>query len=572
MRTNRSSRVTVASETRPPSFDRTQSLAAMTDDTLDVLVIGGGITGVSVALDATLRDLRVGLVERDDLASGTSSASSKMIHGGLRYIEQRELRMVYHSLLERQRMYRRAPHLVTRLPFLFPVYNGSEHFGPAMAKGFEGLLQTYDLAGGWRIGSRYRRLNAAETLVHCPTLLTTGLRGGLLYFDTRTDDARLTLAVARTAALHGAHVATRARVINLRRSLPSGPWEATVAATAPDGTVSEHLVRAKVVVNATGVWSDTVDSLAAPGHRPRIRPAKGVHVVVPWEKVRSQSTLVFPMLGGLRGKGGRAFVVRWGDHCYIGTTDTPYDGDLDSPRCEKHEAQLLLDSLNATLTTSLTLEDITGSWAGLRPLIDTGKASTAELSREHEITVTDGIITVAGGKLTVARAMAEQAVDRACTLLGTRRRSRTARSPIIGGAGFDNEAVTATGGRLAHLGQRYGTEARFVEDLAIADPAMAEPVAEGMPYLWAEALFAIRHEMATTVDDILTRRLPLRFLDAQAAASAATAVADLLNRELCTPENVARSQVQTFTDGISAERTALSVGLTTEPTTRSKVV
>lgn len=547
----------VGEETAPPPFDRAQALRDMEGSTLDVLVVGGGITGVSVALDAALRGFRVGLVERKDLASGTSSASSKMIHGGLRYIEQRQFRIVYESLLERQRMYRRAPHLVTRLPFLFPVYERSEHFGPVAAKAFEGLLQIYDLAGGWRIGSRYRRLSAAETLSHCPNLPLEGLRGGLLHFDTRTDDARLTTAVARTAALYGACIATRAEVIGIGSGTAERAREVTVRATSPDETTSEITIRTRVVVNATGIWSDQVDVLADPGHRMRIRPAKGVHIVVPWEKVRNQSTLVFPMLGGLRGKGGRAFAVRWGDHCYIGTTDTPYDGDLDAPRCEQHEAELLLESLNATLITTLDLDDITGTWAGLRPLIDTGQATTAELSREHEITVANGIVTIAGGKLTLARVMAKQAMDRVCTLLDQRRPCRTTRTPIIGGAGYDNEAVTATGGRFSHLGQRYGTEARFVEDLAIADPAMAEPIANGLPYLWAEALYAIRHEMAKTVDDVLTRRIPARFLDARAAAAAAAPVARLLARELNLSTNCTQAQGDAFTAGIAEARVAL---------------
>jgi len=557
MAASRSARSLVEGEMAPPVFDRVQALTAMEDSILDVLVVGGGITGVSVALDSALRGLRVGLVERTDFASGTSSASSKMIHGGLRYIEQGQIRMVYESLLERQRMYRRAPHLVTRLPFLFPVYDHSEHFGPVMAKAFEGLLRTYDLAGGWRIGSRYRRLTAEQTLSQCPTLPSEGLRGGLLHFDTRTDDARLTTAIARTAALHGAYIANRAEVTELGRAADGATREVIVSASSPDGRTSEHVIRARVVVNATGIWADQIDTLADPKHHSRIRPAKGVHVVVPWEKVRSQSSLVFPMLGGLRGKGGRGFAVRWGDHCYIGTTDTAYDGDLDTPRCSQHEAEILLDSLNATLTTELTLQDITGTWAGLRPLIDTGKGSTAELSRAHEITVTDGVITVAGGKLTLARLMAQQAVDRVCTLLDVRRRCRTSRAPVIGGAGFDNEAVTATGGRFGHLSQRYGTEARFVEDLAISDPFMAEPVVEGLPYLWAEVLFAIRHEMATTVEDLLTRRIPARFLDSRAAAAAAEPVAALLARELGLSDDISRPQVEAFAADIATERDAL---------------
>lgn len=550
----------VANQTAPVDLDRNRALDAMAAAPLDVLVVGGGITGVSVALDAAMRGLRVGLVERGDFACGTSSASSKMIHGGLRYIEQREFRIVYHSLLERQRLYERAPHLVSRLPFLFPIYRESAVFGPRMAQAFRALLVAYDAVGGWRIGKLHRRMGAAETLTHCPTLRPEGLIGGLLYFDTRTDDARLTVTVARTAALHGAMLANHCRLAGLEPSRPGEPRTAHLVATETDGSLTERTVCARVVVNAAGVWSDRVSTLADPDHHSRIRPAKGVHVVVPWAKVRSQSSLVFPMLGGLRGKGGRAFVLRWGDYCYIGTTDTPYTGDPDDVRCNRQEAALLLESLNETLTTDLTLDEVTGTWAGLRPLIDTGKGDTAELSREHEITVADGMVTVAGGKLTVSRSMAEEAVDRVCGLLGVRRRCRTTHAALIGGAGFDAEAVEATGGTFAHLSGRYGTEARFVEDLAIGDPAFAERLAPELPYLVAEAVFAIRHEMARTVSDVLTRRLPARFLNAAAAARAASRVGELLITELgLTAADVDR-QVADFRADVAREADELGIG------------
>ncbi|MDO8120491.1 glycerol-3-phosphate dehydrogenase/oxidase [Isoptericola sp. b490] len=524
---------------------------------LDVLVIGGGITGVSVALDAAMRGLRVGLVERDDFASGTSSASSKMVHGGLRYIEQREFRIVYHSLLERQRMYERAPHLVRRLPFLFPVRREAGPLGLRMAKGFEGLLVAYDAAGGWRIGRLHRRLGPDETLAHCPTLQPDGLRGGLLFFDTRTDDARLTLSVARTAAHEGAMLANHCEVSGLEDYVPGRPRVVHLTVRHADGSTSRRTARARVVVNATGVWSDEVNALSDGARPQRIRPAKGVHVVVPWERVRSQSGLVFPMLGGLRGRGGRGFVVRWGDYAYLGTTDTAYQGDLDDPRCERHEAELLLESLNGVLTTDLSLADVTGTWAGLRPLIDTGKGDTAELSREHDIVVANGIITVAGGKLTTSRSMAEQVVDRACTLLEIRRPCRTTHSSLVGGAGFDAEAVEATGGVFAHLSGRYGTEARFVQDISAADSAMAEPIARGLPYIWAEAVFAVRHEMAATVFDVLSRRIPARLLNSAAAAAAAPEVGRLLASELGVPDEEIARQVDEFLDDVEREHREL---------------
>ncbi|MHA4817866.1 glycerol-3-phosphate dehydrogenase/oxidase [Streptomyces aculeolatus] len=554
---SRALRSAVANQTAPVAFDREKALASLRGTALDVLVVGGGITGVSVALDAVTRGLTVGLVERADFAAGTSSASSKMIHGGLRYIEQKEVRLVYHSLLERQRMYERAPHLVSRLPFLFPIYRDKGVFSPGVARTLRAGLVAYDALGGWRIGRRHRRISREQVLTQCPTLRPEGLLGGLLYFDCRTDDARLTLAVARTAAMLGAHVANRAEVVALESS--RGGHVATVRATGADGTGEDLRVRAKVVVNAAGVWSDAVSTLADADHRHQIRPAKGVHVVVPWEKVRSQSTLTFPMLGGARGKGGKGFVVRWGDHCYVGTTDSAYTGDLDDPRCTRAEARTLLESLSAALSTEITVEDVTSTWAGLRPLIDTGGGDTSELSREHEVTVQDGVVTVAGGKLTVARTMAQIATDKVCGLLGTRRTCRTADLPLVGGADFDAEAVEATGGRFGHLSGRYGTEARFVEDLIAAAPALAEPMAPGLPYLWAEAVYAIRHEMARTVGDVLTRRVPARILDSRAAASVADRVGELLAAELSLPGHEVDRQVAEFVADVRREREALGL-------------
>jgi glycerol-3-phosphate dehydrogenase len=540
-------------QSAPVTLDRRASEMRLTSGRFDVLVVGGGITGVSAALDAVSRGLSVALVERDDFASGTSSASSKMIHGGLRYVEQKEFRLVYHSLLERQRMFERAPHLVSRLPFLFPIYKEDGVFGPAMARALQGALWSYDLLGGWRIGQRHRRISAAETLTHCPTLRTEGLLGGLLYFDCRTDDARLTLGVARTAASLGAVVLNHAEVVSLTDL--GSQCSSTVRVTDPDGTTRDVTVDSSVVINAAGVWSDRVATLGEPGHDSRIRPAKGVHVVVPWEKVRSQSTLTFPMIGNARGKGGKGFVVRWGDQCYIGTTDSPYDEDLDNPRCTRQEAQVLIDSMNAALTTDLSLEDITGTWAGLRPLIDTGGSDTAELSREHEVTVHGRMVTVAGGKLTVARTMAEIAVNRACSLLKVRRRSRTKDLSVIGGAGFDAQAVEATGGRFGHLGGRYGAESRFIDE----DRALAERVVQELPYVWAEVVHAIRREGATTVADVLVRRLPVRYLQAEAAARVAPEVAKVLGRELGVPADVLDRQVADLVADVRAERDELGI-------------
>lgn len=299
-------------------LDRQEQIERLASQHVDVLVVGGGVTGCYTALDAVTRGLTVALVERDDFASGTSSKSSKMVHGGLRYIEQGNLPLVRRSLLERQRFRHNAPHLVQRLPFVFPVLAQDGVFDARIAKAFEGLLWTYDLAGGWRIGRLHQRLSVPEVLARAPRLRADRLKGGLLYYDSRTDDARLTLTIARTAAHFGATVLNGAAC----RGLVREGGRVRGATVEVDGRDIE--VRASVVINATGVWSDTLDALSDPGHRPRIRPAKGVHIVVPWTRLPIDGTVTVPIPGRAR----RATCTRWGDVVVVGrptpTTRAPW--------------------------------------------------------------------------------------------------------------------------------------------------------------------------------------------------------------------------------------------------------
>lgn len=536
------------------TFDRSRNLHRLAAEHFDVLVVGGGITGVAVAHDAALRGLRVALVEKADFASGTSSYTSKMVHGGLRYLEQRNVGLVRHSLLERQRLYRNAPHLVRRLPFLFPLYDRGGVISPRLARAFGLLLWVYDGLGSWRIGRLHRRLTRAEVLVQCPTLTPAGLRGGFRYYDTRVDDARLTLTMAQTAATHGAVLVNYAVLEEVSRD-GSGP--VTGAVVSVDGHRVE--VRARVVVNAGGVWADDLDAIAAPGTPARMRAAKGVHVVVPWERVRNEDAVLFPIQTTDGAKGGTGFVVRWGDRAYLGTTDTPYDGDLDTPLCTAREARLLLDSLNATTGCELGIVDVVGSFAGLRPLLDTGTGQTAEIRRSHEVTSpVDGLFTISGGKLTVARHMAEQTVDAAQSYLGRSGRCRTRRARLLGGAGFDAESVDATGGRAAHLGGRYGTLAHRVQDLVDRDPSLGRPLVEGLPYLRAEALYAIRFEMARTVDDVLSRRTRAHILARDASLGAVDDVAAMLEQETDQTADQVRESVQAYRSAVGREVAALA--------------
>ncbi|MGW1839521.1 glycerol-3-phosphate dehydrogenase/oxidase [Streptomyces sp. BBFR2] len=532
-------------------LDRAAIKRDLADETYDVLVIGGGVTGAYAVLDAASRGLRAALIEKDDFASGTSSKSSKMIHGGLRYIEQGNVNLVRHSLLERHRFRKNAPHLVHRLPFLFPILEKEGVFDARLAKGFEGLLWTYDLVGGWRIGKLHQRLTVPEVLAQAPTLRAENLKGGLVYFDARTDDARLVLTLVRTAAALGAKVlnGAAATALLMRGGKASG------ARVTADGDTFD--VRARAVVNATGVWADQVDAMADEHHAPQVRPAKGVHIVVPWEKVRINCTVTVPIPGRAR----RATCTRWGDRVVLGTTDEDYQGSPDDVHCTRQEMEFLLEGANTAFEGKLTPDDVVGSIGGLRPLVGGKEGATLDMRRDHHITVgTGGMVTVTGGKLTTSRHMGELVIDKVMTVLGRKAPSRTVKLPLLGGAGYDAEAVAASGGLAAHLGERYGTEARFVGDLIQDDPALAAPVVAGLPYTKAEVVYAARAELARSVDDVLSRRTRARLFDRDASAAAAPAVGALLGQELGLTQDEVDRSVAAYLDSVRHEKTVLLEG------------
>jgi glycerol-3-phosphate dehydrogenase len=531
------------------SFDRSDNIARLGEGTFDVLVIGGGITGAGVALDAASRGLRTALVERDDLASGTSSKSSKLVHGGLRYLQNGDVRLVYEALRERQRLLRNAPHLVKVLPFLIPVFEGQGGIiSKRLARALGSAMWMYDLTGGLRIGRVHRRLERDAALAHMPTL-GDRLAWAYLYYDAQTDDARLTLTVARTAALDfGATVVNHATVTAIRKCggrvtgavVSTGAAGTGGAGTGGDGASGEVEVRARAVVNATGVWADDVRALDEGSHPGSIRPAKGIHITVPWHKVRNDIAAVVPVREDRRS----IFVVPWagldgtiggeGSVTYIGTTDTDYDGDVDDPQCTADDVAYLLTAMNQTLREPLVEADVLGSWAGLRPLVrDAGSSRTADLSRRHRVLTSDsGMITVTGGKLTTYREMAEDAVDAAVAavrepLPRRARRSRTRSLALRGASGWRDMR-----GLEPHLADRYGSDAAVVQAMIAADPALGEPLVPGLPYRKAEALYAVRYEMATTLDDVLARRTRARLLARDATAAAAADVAALIAPEL----------------------------------------
>lgn len=536
--------------TEPLRLNRQEQLDRLESEYFDIIIVGGGITGVYAALDASLRGYRAAVIEKDDFASGTSSKSSKMVHGGLRYIEQGNLGLVRHSLHERQRLRRNARHLVQRLPFLFPILEKDGVFDKRLSKAFESLLWTYDVAGGWREGILHQKLTPAEVLSHCPTFKEEGLLGGFLYFDARVDDARLTLAVARTAAFHGAAVVNHAKAVAITRN-GHGKVDGVIVQAGP----REIRARAGVVVMATGVWlRDWNGAKKDDASALHVRPAKGVHVAVPWLKVRNDCTVTIPVPGRSR----RATITRWGNLSYLGTTDEDYEGDLDDVHCTRRELDFLLEGARSALKVDLRAEDAVGSIAGCRPLVAPPGGKTLEIKRNHVIRVAeDGLVTVVGGKLTTSRHMAEQTIDAAQRVIGKTGKCQTHRAYLLGAAGYDPQAIVASGGLSAHLGERYGTEARFVSDIMEQAPALQRPVVEGLPYTEAEVIYAARHELAGSVEDVLSRRMRARLMARDASARAAARVGQILQAELGLPEDLIARQVSDYLAAIKHEKSIL---------------
>ena len=530
---------------------RDRAMARLAGEHFDVLVIGGGITGAGVALDAAARGLRTALVERADLASGTSSRSSKLVHGGLRYLQQREFSLVRQNLGERQRLLRNAPHLVRPVPFVVPLLGRRGLVDRAVAQGWSAALWGYDLAGGLRIGSRHRRIGPGEVRDRLPGIRADLVAGGFLYQDAHADDARLTLAVARTAVDRGAVVATYAPVV----ALVDGRYGRVGGARLADGTT----VTARVVVNATGVWADWLRGLDGDPAPPNLRPARGAHVTVARHRLPWTSAAVLPAGGGRS-----VFVVPWCEHVYVGTTDSPHAGPLDEPACTPEELAYLLAALNAVLAEPLSPVDVVATWAGLRPLVaDAPTAATADLSRRHRVAVgPSGLVTVTGGKLTTYRAMAADTVDRAARLLPRAvPGSVTAGLRLHGAAGSAElrrpDAAARLGVRtevLDHLVGRHGGEARHLAAMAAGDSGLGQPLVAGLPYLRAEAVWAARHELVTTLDDVLSRRARASVLAPESAWRAAPDVAELVGGELGWPAARRAEEVAAFRVGLEHER------------------
>jgi glycerol-3-phosphate dehydrogenase len=469
-------------------------------DGFDVVVVGGGVTGAGAALDAVTRGLSVALVEARDWASGTSSRSSKLFHGGLRYLEQLEFGLVREALRERELMTTRlAPHLVKPVPFLYPLTHRVWE-RPYVASG----LALYDTIGGRNSLPGQKHLSRRAALRMFPSLRDDALVGAVRYFDAQADDARHTLTVVHTAARYGAVVRSSTQAVGFRRE-----QDRIVGVVVRDSeTGAETTIGAGVVINCTGVWTDEIQALSGGRGRFQVRASKGIHVVVPREKITGDAGLI------LRTARSVLFVIPWKNHWLIGTTDTDWTHDLAHPAATKADIDYLLDTVNEVLVSPLSHEDIEGVYAGLRPLLAGESEETSALSREHAVArVVPGLISIAGGKYTTYRVMAADAVDAgAQELLRRVAPSCTDRVPLVGADGFfamqnQIEALAGEYGlhpyRLRHLLDRYGSLIRDVLEPGLADRALMMTVPGAPDYLMAEIRYAVTDEAALHLDDVL---------------------------------------------------------------------
>jgi glycerol-3-phosphate dehydrogenase len=533
--------------------EREQGWRRLGSEEFDVVVIGGGVVGAGCALDAATRGLRVALVEARDLAAGTSSRSSKLFHGGLRYLEQLEFGLVREALRERELMMRTlAPHLVKPVSFLYPLTHRLWE-RPYTAAG----LLLYDTMGGARSVPGQKHLTRAGALRMVPALKRSALIGGIRYFDAQSDDARHTLTVARTAARYGAVIRTSTQVTGFVRE--ADRIAGVRLRDVEDGRETD--VHAQVVINATGVWTDELQRLSGSRGRFRVRASKGVHIVVPRDRIVAESGLI------LRTEKSVLFVIPWGNHWIVGTTDTDWNLDLAHPAATKADIDYLFRHVNAVLATPLTHDDIEGVYAGLRPLLAGESEETSKLSREHAVArVAPGMVAIAGGKYTTYRVMAADAVDAiAADLAGRIAPSITDKVPLLGADGYHalvNQAdqIAVRHGlhryRIRHLLDRYGSAIHDVLALAEGRPDLIKPIPAAPNYLRVEAVFAAAYEGALHLEDVLTRRTRISIEYPHRGVDCAEPVARLIAEVLGWDEEQVRREVDYYTARVQAEREA----------------
>jgi len=537
---------------------RSESLSKFAEEVFDILIIGGGITGAGLALDAAARGLRVSLVEKRDFAAGTSSRSTKLIHGGLRYLEHFDFTLVREGLRERAILAKTAPGLARPLPFVIPIYENSRRNYDRPLKMRLGLW-LYDLLAGRYNFARHRRLSRDEALSLAPQLDPQGLKGAFLYYDAVTNDSRLVIEVIKTARERGAEIANHTRVAGLIRNERGKIAGAHLRDELTGGGIE---CRARIVINATGVWMEETINLngqTTNSLNRRMRPAKGVHLTVSADRLRVGAAWLIPSLTSHR----FYFVVPWEGRVNIGTTDTDYDGDKDHPRAEPEEVNEILSAINSYFPEGrLEPADVISSWAGLRPLITDPRAgSTTEVSRKEEIIESDdGLISIGGGKLTTYRLMAEHGINLAVKRLkegfNVLANSAATEGVAIGGElSFDDLTMIAE--RLSraedlpletarHLIHDYGADYQRLVELTHEDERLRERLIEGLPQILAEVVYAARYEMALTLADVMTRRMRLAIVAGREALKCAAPVADLMARELGWSREETERQIAQF--------------------------
>jgi glycerol-3-phosphate dehydrogenase len=498
----------------------------------DMIVVGGGATGVGVAIDAAARGYDVLLVEQSDFGKGTSSRSTKLAHGGVRYLEQGNIGLVMEALKERGLLLQNAPHIVHDLAFVVPNYDWWE--APFYGLGLK-LYQV--LAGKYGFGAS-RILTREETLKHLPTLKTEGLRGGAVYYDGQFDDARLLIHMVATAFEQGATLLNFAEVTGLTKDAQGFVNGISVCDVE---TGNEFRATAKVVINATGAFSDRLRLKAEPAASPMIVPSQGIHLVFDASFLQGESAVMVPHTSD----GRVLFAIPWHGHTLVGTTDTPIASATLEPVAMEQEIEFILATASEYLTKAPKRDDVLSVFAGIRPLVRvTGVASTAQLSRDHVIHINrSGLVTVCGGKWTTYRHMAEDCVDQAATLAQLPDRPCvTHHLHIHGFLEAPKEEAAKEFGALAV----YGSDALEIRKLIETDPNLGEPLHPALPYVKAEVIWAARHEMARTVEDTLARRTRALFLNAHAALAMAPTVADLMASELGWDEVTRTTQLNAF--------------------------
>ncbi|GAA0261058.1 glycerol-3-phosphate dehydrogenase/oxidase [Actinomadura nitritigenes] len=535
--------------------ERAAALDRMGREEFDVVVVGGGIVGAGAALDAATRGLSVAVVEARDFASGTSSRSSKLIHGGLRYLEQYNFDLVREALTERSLLLQQiAPHLVRPVPFLLPTTHHvweRAYFGAGVA-----LYDLLSLQMGLSRGvPHHRHLTRRGALRLAPSLRKDAFTGAIQYWDAQVDDARYVMTVLRTAAEYGAQIASRTQVLGLLRE---GERVTGLRIRDLEGNTTSE-VRAKQVVNATGVWTDDIQELVGGRGQIHVKASKGIHLVVPKDRIHSSTGII------LRTEKSVLFVIPWGRHWIIGTTDTAWDLDKAHPAASKADIEYVLDHVNTVLTTPLTHDDVEGVYAGLRPLLTGETEETSKLSREHVVAhPVPGLVLVAGGKYTTYRVMAKDAIDAvAHGLDGKIPESCTDRVPLVGGDGFQamwnarHRLASRYGvhvARVEHLLGRYGTLTDDLLELISDKPDLGKPLSGADDYLRAEVVYAATNEGARHLNDVLARRTRISIETWDRGVGVAQEAADLLAPVLGWSKKQRDREIEYYRKRVEAER------------------